>query len=209
MKNFRKAAAGHLIALGRGSGCRNLLVVNGRRGTAVRLIEEVMKRFQPRWLIPLAAAAVAAACQSSLTTATYREMVIDPTTLHVSLETPIPIEVDEERRAKATLGEYYQIFVGQGGGTSIDHYLQIDPGSKRMRFGHFESGSDRLLAKSSRSRAVLEGPFGTVYSEMTCFYHLPVAEYRSFIEVHAYANGFEHEAPAVTAERGENEFQSD
>src|SRR5262249_33097090 len=84
--------------------------------------------------------------------------------------------------------------------TSVDHYVQMDPKSQRMRYGHFESGSDRLLAKSSRSRSVLEGPFGTVYSETTCFYNLPVAEYQSSVEVHAYANGFEHEAPGATSE---------
>jgi hypothetical protein len=152
------------------------------------------------FLFCVAAAALATGCQRWLKTADYRSMLIDPTTLHFDLSAPIPIELDDQYRAKATLGEYYQIFVGQGGGTSVEHYRQPDPVSRRMRYGHFEGGADHLLAKSSRSRAVLQGPFGTVYSDTTCFYNLPVAQYVSSVDVHAYANEFEHEAPAITAE---------
>jgi hypothetical protein len=160
-----------------------------------------MKRRQRPWFLSFAAAAaLATGCQSCLETAAYKAMIIDPTTLHVDLKTPIPIELDDHNRVKAVLGSSYQIFVGQGGGTSIDHYIYAGPANRRMRYGHFESGADRLLAKSSRSRAVLEGPFGTVYSDTTCFYNLPLATYPSSVEVHAYANELEHEAPAITAE---------
>jgi hypothetical protein len=160
-----------------------------------------MKPRQCSWfLFCLAAAALATGCQPSLKTPDYRSLLIDPTTLHFDLTAPIPIELDDHDRAKAALGEYYQIFVGQGGGTSIEHYRQPDSVSRRMRYGHFESGADHLLTKSSRSRAVLQGPFGTVYSDTTCFYNLPAAQYPSSVDVHAYANEFEHEAPAITAE---------
>jgi hypothetical protein len=104
-------------------------------------------------------------------------------------------------KSKAIQGSYYQIFTRQGGGTSIDHYFQDNPAKARIRYSHLEMGADRILAQSSNAREVLRGPFGTVYSQKTCYYNLPIENYYNNIEVRLYANQMEHEPATVANER--------
>jgi hypothetical protein len=149
----------------------------------------------------LAGIAFQAACAFGPIIGGYRSIAIDPATLRVDLQNPVAVEFDGNGKGKAIQGSYYQVFTGQGGGTSIDHYFQNDLEKPRIRYNHLEMGADRILAKTTNAREVLRGPFGTVYSRKDCYYNLPIENYYNSVEVRLYANEMEHEPATVSNER--------
>jgi hypothetical protein len=148
-----------------------------------------------------AALALQGSCASAPPVGGYRTIRIDASTLKVDLQNPIVLEFDRDRRARPILGSYYQLFIGQGGGRSIEHYFQKDAATPRIRYLHLETGADHILGRTTSRRELLRGQFGTVYSTKECFFNSPVENYPSSIDVRLYGNLSEHEPPTVASEK--------
>jgi hypothetical protein len=72
--------------------------------------------------------------------------------------------------------------------------------STRLRRELEESAQQPIDLEAAADKAVhviLRGPFGTVYSEKTCFFHLPIENYGNDINVHLYGKGL-GEPPATS-----------
>jgi hypothetical protein len=89
--------------------------------------------------------------------------------------------------SKPILGSYYQIFGGHNG-TSVEHFFRRDAATPPVRYSYLETDAkEHLVYRSVNTREILRGPFGTVYSVKTCFFHLPIENWWNEITVHLYA----------------------
>ena len=135
-----------------------------------------------------AAGGLLAACKFGPVIVGYRTITVDPAAQRVDWQNPIQAEVDSGGLTRPTLGSYYQIFTGQSG-TSVEHFFQRDPATPRVKYSYLDTNmKDHLVYRSVNTREILRGPFGTVYSEKTCFFHLPIESWSNELNVHLYAN---------------------
>jgi hypothetical protein len=137
-----------------------------------------------------AAALLLAACRfmSGPLISGYRTITIDPTTQRIDWQDPIQSEfVDADGRTRPVLGSYYQLWTGPGGGTSVDHFFRRDPETPPFRYG-FLGTRDHLIYQSENWREILRGPFGTVYSQKTCFFNRPIETWGNLLVVSLYGN---------------------
>lgn len=156
-----------------------------------------------------AAGALLAACDVWPQIAGYRTLTVEPTAQRLDWQNPVYHELDAQLKAKAVLGSYYSVFTNAHGGTSVEHILQRDAAGPRARLSYLETNlTDHLVHKSVNTREILRGPFGTVYSEKTCYFHMPI-EYWNQMAVHLYADGFQTGADGVVPKFGEPATVSD
>jgi len=131
-----------------------------------------------------AAGGLLAACKFGPVIVGYRTITIDPAAQRVDWQNPIPAQVDSRGLTRPTLGSYYQIFTGQSG-TSVEHFFQRDPATPRVKYSYLDTNmKDHLVYRSVNTREILRGPFGTVYSEKTCFFHLPIESWSNELNIH-------------------------
>jgi hypothetical protein len=80
-------------------------------------------------------------------------------------------------------------------GYAVDHYAGLR--EPRVRYDSFGLDEDRRLTSRTKHQELLHGEFGTIYTESTYFYVTGFRGPNPRRFTAAYANGHEHERPAI------------
>jgi hypothetical protein len=120
-----------------------------------------------------------------------RELAIDPS-LHL-------IPVGPRQMMSPTSGAFYLFFHTGTGLTTVDHFEQKPGAASPERLLYLETGKNQILDRTVKTTVVLKGPFGSVYSEKTCFYASPLERGYSAVSVHSYSHTAIDVVPPETA----------
>ncbi len=101
---------------------------------------------------------VATTLGGQATTENFRTIKIDPKTLVLKLEEPLPLVPSPNH-------DFYQLF--RGNTISVVH---LGPRDSRVSYNAFEIDNQGSLLRRTKFQVLSEGPYGTVFAESTYFY---------------------------------------
>jgi len=90
--------------------------------------------------------------------------------------------------AVPTSGTYYSFFRGSFL-IMIEHFLKRSGAATPEAAFHLEASLDQRLDRTVKTDVILEGAFGTVYSQKTCFYNRRPADNVGSVSVGAWTKG--------------------
>jgi hypothetical protein len=141
----------------------------------------MMRKSYARFVCPsVALAALALACcarQSHPAIQNFKKIEIDPTTLKVTLEEPLPLN--------SPVGyDYYALFRGATTVT-VDHG---GPSGSKIAYNALDLDDDGNLLMRIKSQVLAQGPYGTIYAKSTYYYGGQYAHQPPQFDVESWSN---------------------
>jgi hypothetical protein len=157
--------------------------------------------FLPALLVTVFVAAVLSSCFHGPAIVGYRSLTIEPGSLHTEWSDPIFARVDEDDRVLPVVGDYFSPFQLSSGDFTINHLSRMDDHSPLIRYTYLEVGANHKLAGFVKTREILKGAFGEVFSTKACKFNLPLEPWPNRFDVQSYSKDQGFEPPAVHPEK--------